>query len=112
MCQIQFLRPWKTLKSGVNAEFLPLRKRKKSFLHWKLKVCENCTINFVVLTKDNFTSFGKSVKEFCIAHSSGSAADPDKLEKLYYYFFRKCIAFYFGNKKQRILSAGNAHIYS
>ena len=72
MCQIQFLRPWKSVKNGVNTEFLPLRKRKKSLLHWKSKVCENCTINFVVLTKDNFTSFRKSVKAFCIAHFFGN----------------------------------------
>ena len=71
MCQTQFLKPWKSVKHGVNTKFLPLRNRKKSFLHWKPKVCEICTIKFSILTKDNFTSFRKSVKTFCIADYPG-----------------------------------------
>jgi len=85
MCQIQFLRPWKSVKNGVNAEFFHPETWLFSSLHWKLKVCEICTINFVVLTKDNFTSFRKSVKEFCIAvfrKQKNSGYDP--LEMLTY----------------------------
>lgn len=112
MCQTQFLRPWKSVKNGVNTEFFILRKRKKSFLHWKLKVCENCTINFVVLTKDDFTSFRKSVKTFCIAHSSGSVADPLQTGKALFVILPEVYCILLRKQKQRILSAGNAHIYS